>query len=57
MIIPGGDPLDGGDLAAVGLDGEDGAALHGLAVEVDRARAAVAGVAPDDGADLAQLLA
>ena len=50
------DPLDRRDLAAVGLDGQDGAALHGLAVEVHGAGAAVAGVAPDDGADLAELL-
>ena len=40
----------------VHLDGEDRAALHGRAVELDRARAAVARVAADDGADLAELL-
>ena len=53
----GGEALDRGDLAAVGLDGEHGAALHALPVEVDGAGAAVAGVAADDGADLAELLA
>ena len=52
-----GEALDRGDLAAVGLHGQHGAALHALAVEIDRAGAAVAGVAADDGADLAQLLA
>ena len=49
--------LDGGDVAAVGLDGEHGAALDALPVEVDGAGAAVAGVAADDRADLAELLA
>ena len=51
------EPLDGGDLAAVGLDGEHVARLHAGAVEVHGARAAVAGVAADDGAGLAELLA
>ena len=40
--------------ALVGLDGEHRAALHALAVEVDRAGAAVARVAADDRADLAE---
>ena len=50
------DALDRGDLAAVGLDGQHGAALHRLAVQVHGAGPAVAGVAADDGADLAELL-
>jgi hypothetical protein len=37
--------LDGRDLRAVGLRGEHGAALHRLSVHVNRARAAVRGVA------------
>src|SRR5215212_6240241 len=40
-------PLDRRQPGAVGLDGEHRAALHRLAVEVDRARAALAGVAAD----------
>ena len=37
----------GGELVAVGLDGEHGAGLHRLSVEEDGAGAAVGGVAPD----------
>ena len=37
-----GQPLDGDDLAALGLPGEHEARAHELAVEVDRARAALA---------------
>ena len=48
-----GDALDGRDLVPVGLDGQDVARLHAAPVEVDGARTAVARVAPDDGADLA----
>ena len=40
---------------AVGLDRQHVAGLHAGAVEVDGAGAAVAGVAPDDGAGLAEL--
>ena len=40
---------------AVGLDGQHDAGSHARAVEQDRAGAAVAGVATDDGARLAQL--
>src|SRR5688572_24571790 len=40
-----GDTLDGPDLAAVGLDREHRARLGALAIDVDGARAAVAGVA------------
>ena len=43
-------PLDGHDLAAVGLHGQHGARLHGHAVEQHRAGAAVGGVAADVGA-------
>ena len=45
-----GHPLDGLDLGAVGLDREHRAGLRALAVDVDRARAAVARVAADVGA-------
>jgi hypothetical protein len=47
-----GDALDGRHLVPVGLHGQDVARLHAAAVEVHGARAAVARVAPDDGADL-----
>ena len=40
-------PFDRGDLAAVGLMGEDRAALHSAPVEEDGARAALARVAAD----------
>src|SRR6478672_6385194 len=52
-----GHPLDGLDLVPVGLDREDGAGLRALAVEVDGARAAVAGVAPDVGAGQPEVVA
>ena len=52
-----GEALDRGHLAAVGLHREHRAALHAHAVEQDRAGAAVAGVAADDGADLAERVA
>ena len=57
QLAVGGQPLDRGDLGAVGLDGQHVARLHAAAVEVHRAGAAVAGVAADDGAGLAELLA
>src|SRR6185436_7777285 len=41
--------LDGRDLGPIGLDGEEGARLHRLAVQVNGARPALAGVAPDMG--------
>ena len=47
QLLALGEPLDGGDLRAVRLHREQHAALHRLAVEVDRAGAAVAGVAAD----------
>ncbi len=49
--------LDGGHLGPVRLDREHVARLHAGAVEVDRAGAAVAGVAADHGAGLAETLA
>src|SRR5579859_1818490 len=47
QLIAVGHALDGREVAAVGLDGEHRAALDRLAVHVDRARAALAGVAAD----------
>src|SRR6185436_13004139 len=49
--------LDGVDAAAVGLHGEHRARLHRLAVELDRAHAAMRRVAADVGAGQAQVLA
>src|SRR5207253_10930071 len=46
-----------GDLRALGLDREDGAGLHRLAIEQHRASAAVGGVAADVRAGQAQVLA
>src|ERR1700716_2229757 len=40
-----GEALDGRDLRPVSLDSKDGAGLHAVAVELDGARPAVAGVA------------
>jgi hypothetical protein len=51
------EPLDGRDLSAVGLDGEDGAALDRLAVQVNRARPAVGGVTADGGTGQPEYLA
>ena len=42
QLLALGQPLDGDDLAALGLPGEHEARAHELAVEVDRARAALA---------------
>ncbi|OLC16976.1 MAG: hypothetical protein AUH32_00110 [Actinobacteria bacterium 13_1_40CM_66_12] len=42
-----GHALDRGEVLAFGLDGEHRAALHRLAVDEDRARAALAGVTSD----------
>src|ERR1051326_1539812 len=44
-----GESFDGEDIAAVGLDGEHGATLDGLAVHVDSASAAQRGFAADVG--------
>ena len=52
-----GEALDGGDLVTVGLDREHRARLHAATVEVHGAGAAVAGVAADDGAGLADSFA
>lgn len=50
LVLGRGQALDGGDAAPVGLDGQHGAGLHRLAVEVDRAGTARGGVATDVGA-------
>src|SRR5690606_24344550 len=50
-----GQALDGADLAAVGLGGQDRAALHGQPVHEDGARTAAAGVAADLGVGLADV--
>src|SRR5918995_7458772 len=47
LAVLGCEPFDGAQLGAVRLHGEEHAALHGLAGEVDRAGAAVARVAAD----------
>src|SRR6266705_961496 len=44
-----GQALDRRDLRPIGLDGEDRAGLHAVAVELDGTRATVAGVATDMG--------
>src|SRR5262249_9835811 len=49
--------LDGADIGAVRLHGEHGARLHRLAVEIDRAGAAVAGLAADMRTGEVELLA
>jgi hypothetical protein len=49
-----GEPLDRGHFAPVGLDRQHGAALDGLAVQVDRAGPAVGGVAANRGAGQTQ---
>ena len=48
-----GQALDGDDLGTLGLDREHGAGLHRLAVDVDGAGAAMAGLAADMGATAA----
>lgn len=52
-----GQPLHGGHLASVGLDGEHGAALDARAVQFDRAGPAVRGVAADRGAGQTEAVA
>jgi hypothetical protein len=49
-VAVGGQALDGGDVGAVGLDGEHRAALDRLTVEEDGARPAGRGVTADLGA-------
>ena len=53
--LPSRQAFDGGDLAAVGAEGRDQAAVHRLAVEIDGAGAAVAGVAALLDAEMAEL--
>src|SRR5690606_21997081 len=50
-----GEPLHGGDLTAVRLDGQDRTGLHAPPVERDGAGAAVTRVAADHGSGLAEL--
>jgi len=52
-----GQPLDGGDIVAVGLNRQHAAGLDAAAVKVNRARATVGRVAADDSPGLADLLA
>src|SRR5690348_5076403 len=52
-----GKAFDGGDVRAVGLDGEHGAGLHSFAVEENGARTADAGFAADMRAGEAQRVA
>ena len=47
QLAVAGQAFNGGDFAPIGLDGEQGARLGGLAVEQDRAGAADAGLAAD----------
>ncbi len=49
-------PLDGGDLVAVGLNRQHRAGLDAAAVEVNGARATAGRVAPDERAGLAELV-
>src|SRR4051794_22180990 len=57
LAVGGRDALDGDDLAALGLGGEDQARADELAVEVDRARAALALLAGVLRAGQAEVLA
>jgi hypothetical protein len=58
MQLPvGGQTLDRDHGRAVGLNGEDRARLDGLAIDEDRARAALAGVTADVGAGEAEVVA
>src|SRR5262245_7021211 len=51
------EPFDSTDFATVRLHGEDGAGLHGLAIDQDRARAAVRRVATNVRAGEPKLVA
>ncbi len=55
-VVAVGEALDGLDLRAVGLDREHRAGLDGLAIDVDRAGAALAGVAADVRAGQVEIL-
>ena len=57
QLVAVGEALDGLDRRAVGLDGEQHAALHELAVDDHRAGAAVAGVAADVAAGQVEVVA
>ena len=57
VVGTGGHAFDRRDRGAVGLDGEHRARLHGPAIDVDGARAALAGVAADVGAGQVEVLA
>jgi hypothetical protein len=57
QLVAVGHALDGLDLGAVGLDGKHRAALHRVAVDVHRARAAVGGVTADVRAGQTQVVA
>ena len=57
LAVVAREALDGADRRAVGLDGEQHAALDRLAVELDGAGAAVAGVAADVGAGEVEVVA
>ena len=52
-----GEPLDGGEPRAVGLHGEDVAGFDGASVHMDRAGAALGGIAADMRAGKAQCIA
>src|SRR5579883_751523 len=52
-----GQPFDGEDVSAFGLDRQQGAALDGATVDMDDAGAALAGIAPDMGASKAEFFA
>src|SRR3954462_12583794 len=57
QLVARGEALDRADARAVGLDGEQHAALHELPVEQDAARAAVARVAADVAAGQVDVVA
>ena len=57
QLAVGGQTLDRDHVGTVGLDRQHGAALHRLTVDVDGARPARRGVAPDVGAGQLELLA
>ncbi len=57
LAVAAGQPLDGGELVAVGLDRQHQAGAHRLAVDEHRAGAADAVLAADVGAGEAELVA
>src|SRR5699024_3675245 len=56
VTIGSGQPLDGDDVGAFGLDRQHGAGLDGVAIDVNRARTALAGIAANVGASQSQLV-